>query len=407
VKEKENKILGELYEWVLCAYIVLAPCNNALNHYGIYATVLYMTLAVLGLGVLCKILGQQPPNLMTYCAVVIAAVMAVQLVIQRLERTPIHSQWVYTVLLYCMFMTLPSKVNMKRIYCAFYFAALLGALFSILFGMTGGSVMRTATSVDGSLAVACIVIVLFAQEEFEKTEKYKLLKILAFFACLIIAGFGMSRARIVLILCLLILKVLFSGGSALSSGRVSATVLLSIPFLLVLFFAVIRMETVGSVLQSIEDRFVDGFESAIRDREIEAGWKGFQLSIIRGKGWGELTYRHNFVYRTYFNHCMYVAILARGGLTLGIPLLISFLWLIRDALRTKKLFNIVMLAMFFMLGYGNAGIFNYTICSMFIVLIPSIKQDLEKLAEEKKLQQQQMAEELMCPEQPQNREVSL
>ena len=394
-KEKENRILGEIYEWLLCAYIVLAPINNALNHYGIYATVVLTAMAVFGLCLVCKLVGHHPPNLMDYCALVVAMVLGIQCVIQRFERVSITSQWVYTVLLYTIFLTLPSKMNMKRIYCAVYVASLLGAMFSIVLGIAEGSVTRTATSVDGSLAVIGIVTVLFAQEDFEKTEKYKLLKILAFFACLIVAGFGMSRARIVLILCLLVVKVLFSGGSVLISGRVSATVLLSIPFLIVLFFVIIRLETVGNVLASIENRFVDGFQSLLRDKEISVGWQGFESAWFLGRGWGELGYRYNFTFRTYFNHCMYVAILARGGITLGIPLLISFLWLIRDALRSKNLLVIVMLTMFFLLGYGNAGIFNYTINSMFIVLIPLLKQSLERVEQERLRQQQIMAGELM------------
>ena len=395
MREKENKVLGNLYEWILCAFIIIAPINNALNDLGIYAMTLYVSIAVLISGLACKLIGYHKGNLSQYAAIIIAGALLFEMFWWRMEGKEVQMSLIYILLIYCVFLTLPAEINLKRIYCAFYVSTLVGALFSMYLGITQGGVTRTATSVDGSLAVIGMAIILFAPEDFEVTSKYKLLKIMSFAACLIIAGFGMSRARIVLIALALLVKLLFSGGTVLVSGRVNATVLLSIPFLLVLVLVIIRLYTVGRVVPAVEDRFVDGFESAVRDREIDAGWNGFQSSWLRGRGWGELIYRHNAVYRIYYNHCMYVAILTRGGILLGIPMLISFLWLIYDALRTKNHFVIVTLAMFFLLGYGNAGVFNYTICSMFIPLIPCLKQQIREFNEKKLYQQRQMADDLM------------
>ena len=64
---------------------------------------------------------------------------------------------------------------------------------------------------------------------------------------------------------------------------------------------------------------------------------------------------------------MYVAALARGGLLFGIPFALSLFSILRKTLvRRKNIMLLILTGIFFALGYGNAGIFNYTICSMLV-----------------------------------------
>ena len=58
---------------------------------------------------------------------------------------------------------------------------------------------------------------------------------------------------------------------------------------------------------------------------------------------------------------------------MAITFLISLCSIVKKAVKQKNLFCLIALLIFFALAYGNAGIFNYTICGMFIPLILNLR----------------------------------
>ena len=78
---------------------------------------------------------------------------------------------------------------------------------------------------------------------------------------------------------------------------------------------------------------------------------------------------------------MYVAILARGGLLMASAFVNTFFRLVRDVFHRKNQLCWALLIVFLGLAYGNAGVFNYTINTMFIPLIVNLKQNQNDLTQ--------------------------
>ena len=160
------------------------------------------------------------------------------------------------------------------------------------------------------------------------------------------------------------------------NGVVKAYIFFLIPLAIILIYIVLSLDIVQELLSQLSTRFDDGFESSGRDAENEVALKLFNKSKFFGMGWGDI-YFVNYDRSTvpFHNHSMYLAILARGGLFMAFAFLLSLGSLVIEVIKSKKVFCIVCLSLLLLLGYGNAGIFNYTICSSLILLTVFLRGD--------------------------------
>lgn len=375
LNKESSRIVLLLYEALLCIYIIIAPINNALNDRGIYAMVGYSAMLLLSLGTLCGWLGggfnadKKLGGIFTGAYLIIAFTA-----LGTLTRL-INYRGATQLLMYAQFISLSRRINLKKILVAFYISSIVSAVFSVSLGWVSSSVSRTAAMIDGSVAPTVLAITLFVKENFENGKTYKTLKAAAFCCAVIVAFFGMSRSRILIIGIMLALKFILSMREASSTGRVNQAALIMIPVAIILVVVALSMDVTKQLLDAISDRYESGFEDLVRKMEREAGWKMFKQNWLAGRGWNQLLYKMPIGYRIYNNHNMYVTILARGGIVLGITMFYSFILVIRRALEKKNTLALVLVATFFALGYGNAGVFNYTICSMMIPVAILLDQE--------------------------------
>lgn len=365
-----------LYEALLCVYIVIAPINNALNDQGFRALVGYCAMLLLVVGTPCgwlggafgaeKKLGGLIPGV--YLITVVALLGSLLNLVRYYGLTQL--------LMYTQFISVSRRVNLKKILIAFYWAAVVAAAYSVSLGMAAATVSRTAAAVDGSIAPAVLAIVLFLNEDFEITGYYKTMKYIALACATIVALFGMSRSRLLLLAVMLIIKLVIYVRRIARANRISQTILAMIPFIILAIVIIANMNVTRQLLEAIGKRYEAGFEDTIRRHEREAGWELFRYSWLTGRGWNKLCFWSSLTLRIYHNHNMYITILARGGLVLAIPMFYSFVLMIKRVIEQKDLLAGVLLGLFFALGYGNAGAFNYTICSMMIPM--AILLDKEK-----------------------------
>lgn len=364
-----------IYELLLCLYIIITPIINSIKDYTFagYGAHIWITLLILVFTVL--ILLQPNSKLKNrYNSLLVFIVFAFELLIESGSIVD-----VLPILLYCAFLCIPSGISKKKIYSSVYISAIVGAAFSAFAGYTAAGVERTATLVDGSLAVIAIIVVFWAEEDFDKTVVYSALKILGFTTAIVVAGFGMSRARLSIIAVLAILKLFMSNRKFLSSGRISLEGIFVIIILVAAGIGIANLAVTRELFDAISERFSSGFESVGRDDELREGLRLIRKNPIMGAGWGEIKFKDSLYYNvSYYNHNMYIAILARGGIIAGAAFLASFLSLIKAALRKKQALPIIATATLFVLGYGNAGIFNYTICGMLILIMTGLNNSTKK-----------------------------
>lgn len=382
LSKESAKLLLRVYEALLCIYIVIAPINNALNDRGIYAVVGYASMLVLFVGTPCGLFGNAFGAEKKLGGIFTALYLAVAFAVAGTLLQIIQYHGATQILIFAQFISLSRRVNLKKIFTAFYISAIIAAIFTVTLGWVSSAVSRTAASVDGSIAVATLAITLFAQEDFERTRFYNYSKIAALVSGLVVAFFGMSRSRLLLIGIMALIKLIVFMRSSATSGRISQSTLLLIPIGLVVIVLALRMNVTQQLLREIELRYEQGFEDRIRELEAEAGWALFKKSWMFGRGWRRILYKLPTGYMVYNNHNMYVTILLRGGIVLGATMLYNFICMIKRVIERKNILAFVLLLMFFALGYGNAGAFNYTICSMMIPLAILLDREDKKPAEE-------------------------
>ena len=373
---KKINLSKSLYELVYYLYIIVAPINNLLNDNGANAMVAYLSVLLVLIGCTYELLIEK--RIGGYNSYVVALALGIEVLIQYCLGNPFELNWIAMILVFCMILTIPKAFSLKRIYMAFYISSIVSAVCSISYGMRSGAVERTAIWVDGSLAVIVIAIVLFAKENFEKTRVYNGLKCAALISCFIIAVFGMSRSRLLIIGVLLLIWLLFAGKAMFMTGRPKiAPIFLSILVVFAIVF-VARLDITQNLYDSIVERFDGGLESVGRDNEVAFGIELFKQNWLIGAGWGKISY-HNHNLDVYYNHNMYVAILARGGVFFTATMLCCFGQILRATAKSKNFLCMMLLFIFLLLGYGNAGIFNYTICSLFIPLVLQLKDETIKI----------------------------
>ncbi len=382
LSKESARLLLRVYEALLCIYIIIAPINNALNDQGFYAMVGYSAMLLLAVGTPFGVLGEAFGAKKKLGGIFTALYLLIAFGAAGTLLQLIQYHGATQILMFAQFISLSRRVNLKKIYMAFYISAIFSAMFSVTLGWVSSSVSRTAASVDGSIAVAVLAIALFAKEDFDTGRSYNLMKSAGLLCGLVVAFFGMSRSRLLLIAIMALLKLIVSMRSSVASGRISQSTLLLIPVGLVLLVVALQLDVTQQLLREIELRYESGFEDYTRDMEAEAGWNIFRKNWLFGRGWKQILYKLPIGYMIYNNHNMYVSIFLRGGIVLGATMFYSFACMIKRAFERKNMLAFILLGLFFALGYGNAGAFNYTICSMMIPLAVLLDQEEKTPAEE-------------------------
>ena len=360
----------KIRNFLLYSFIILAPSLNSLQFLTIggvnLTTVILLLLTIIGL---VPIIGEFTKN--RYFASVLSVVFLVELYITSIGGSQLGL--ILSMTLFIEFLVLDDKtVNIQTVNKSYFVSVVIAAFFSITQGFVGGGVKRTATMVDGSIAVITIALILFSPQYTKKEKNDSNVNVVAAVSALIVLLFGMSRSRIILVIGLFIAK-LFWGNNKKSKRNTIA--LFAVVLLAVLF---LFESSLGEMLfRSITGRFESGLESEGRDDEILFGLSLFATNPIWGVGWEELTFI-DYLNETsgYSHHNMYIAVLARGGIVLAIPVLISIILLLKDSIKTFKTnkLPLILMAVFLLLAYGNAGFLNYTICSFFIPIVINLQK---------------------------------
>lgn len=379
-ESRMSKELKRIFEWSVLIFIVLSPSQNSLSKLSIFGySVIVINIALICfLGLLIAFIHLCAKTGKKYFASGIFGVFVVELFFDILKGHKIEIGTILCVLLFVVWFIVDlSYFDLQRIYIAFYISTIVAGIYSIIGGVQGDIISRAATKVDGSIAVICCAIVLFGKHE-NKTATASVLKFLAFISNFIVAGLGMSRARIALIGLLIvgwILKRFWE--SLVVEKKITITSILLGPVLIGVLFIAWSLPSVQTVFEMILLRFEDGFTSVGRNEEIEIGINLFKNNYLIGGGWSDIEYIDYLNYKTsYFGHCMYVAFFARGGILLGVPFVASLLAMVKDGIKYRK--NILLLSLiilFLTLGYGNAGVFNYTISSSLVLVSWHLKTE--------------------------------
>jgi O-antigen ligase len=257
----------------------------------------------------------------------------------------------------------------------------IAASFSVLRGFQGGAITRVGANIDGSIAPIALTIILFCDTQSLKTESggWDALKVVSLLSCAIVLLFGMSRARVIVAGALFVIygiqrftTVMKKNGQLKQNG---VWVLLGVFCVGVLLLISPQFQ---QFISPIVNRFLnEGLESMGREVEMEFAKKLFSQNKLLGAGWGKFTLQDlNGSLVLYSNHSAYMAILARGGILLAIPMFLSYASLLIGAWKIRKASGaaFALMLVFLLLSYGNAGLFNYMICS----LIPLVVLDINK-----------------------------
>lgn len=366
---------------LLCFYIILAPISKCVQiylfGYSIIVSVIVLLFIVCIISrILCNNLAEG-----NFSFILLTAFL-IELVLKSETSQTVEIGLVLSVFLYIGLLSV-RDIPLKRIYISFFIASFLSAIFSFIYGTETGEVTRTAVYVDGSISVITLIIVLFGNFDSDCGIIFDILRATAFFSSLIVLLFGMSRARIAIALILLAIWFIKVCLKDIANGRLDLRKVFFLLAIAILLLILKSQPTFQKLFESISERFDDGFSSLGRTEEIQIGWSIFKDNIVSGMGWGTFRfkdYRGNI--SSYYNHCMYIAVLARGGLLFGIPFGLSLLSILKKTFVHRDNYMLLMLtAVFLALGYGNAGVFNYTICSMLVPISILINKEGEKTNE--------------------------
>jgi len=295
-------------------------------------------------------------------------------------QKPATIGWVLAMFLYVFFLQTDVRINVNNIYSAFLVSAIITGIFSVIWGLSDGTVVRTGAIVDGSIAPIAIVIALFCDSR-TYPKILEILKITAVISSIVVLLFGMSRSRLLIVsICFIIYFITRAIKMITNGGKVSLKNIFLFGFGLIACGIVIISTKGQELISPITDRlFNEGFGSMGRDVEMEFALKMFNKHFLVGGGWGKHILQDlNGSFVAYNNHCAYVAVLARGGLVLGVPVFISYFLLLYKSIKIRRYSPValVLMLVFLLLSYGNAGMFNYTVCSLIPLVVVTIKRGI-------------------------------
>ncbi len=373
-------LLERIYEFLLCCYIVIVPVINSWSElqfwgYAIHITVVVSLLIVRFIMVIPAFSNSKS---LIGVPILIFGVFTAEILLQLVSGEIPESGLLLLMYLFVAFLSTPKSISIKRIYTAYYVSTLVAVVYSFVGGLQQfGGIIRTAALVDSSISVIVLLIAFWGTEPFEKTRMYNLLKYLAIFASFVIVAFGMSRARILIVAIIIVIKAFLTLKNSLYRGQINTSVALIFFVSAIAIFWVLRLNVTKELILEITSRFSNGLKSIGRDEEIELGIQYFLQNPLLGRGWGTIKYRDYLGYITqYYNHCAYVAVFARGGIVMGLSFLLSFASIAKNIIKSSNFFCYIAFAVLLALSYGNAGIFNYTICSMLIPLILNMEYNI-------------------------------
>lgn len=377
---RNNRIIGieKIQEFLLIVYIILSPVYKCLNNISLFGVnpmiiVICILLATYVINI-NNILIDKQKNFFSF---VILFVFCIELLF---AKKPPTIGWVLAMLLYVFFLQTDVRINVNNIYTAFMVSAIIAGIFSVGLVISNGTIVRTAFLVDGSISPIAIVIALFCDSR-SYPKLWELLKIVAVISSIIVLLLGMSRSRLLIVaICFAIYFIIRIYKIITNGGKVSLKNIFLFGFgAIACSFALISTE-VQELVSPITDRlFNEGLGSMGRDVELEFGLEMFSEHYILGGGWGQHILQDlNGSFVAYNNHCAYVAILARGGLLLAVPVFMSYFLLLYKSIKVRRYSSVALMLMliFLLLSYGNAGMFNYTVCSLIPIIVVTIKRGI-------------------------------
>ena len=375
-------VLVAAQEALLACFIVLSPVYKCLD-----ITIAGLSPNTILIGLLIFFYALNTPHIIssgypTFLSFIILGVFCAELVFAAGEN---HIGWVLSVLLYVCFLQTDERVSFNLLYKSFLIATIVAAFFSLLVGFSGGVMTRTATLVDGSIAPIAITVALFGDNRSEKKPSlaFDILKATSVLSSMVVLALGMSRARFLIVGVCFVLYGVTGLFRLLQNGKETAAKSSILLYGIVTALSVLILLITGILQQFFEpiiNRFFnEGLDSMGRDVEKEYGMNMFRAHSFFGGGWDVFTLQDldgSFV--SYNNHNAYIAILSRGGLLMAVPTFLSYVLLFVRALRIRQTSNMawVLMFVFLALSYGNAGLFNYTICSMIPLVVLDIKRGL-------------------------------
>lgn len=383
----QNKYLKKVYVFLCYLFIIITPSYKCFEfEIGGSNIVVFVSILVILFGFVLLLLKRHHRG--NYFSTVIFVIIVIEMICQIFRNENIETGLVICLLLYILFLNIEeSYFSLSTIYICFYISTIIAAMYSVILGLQGSAINRVATSIDGSIAVICISITLFGKCNSENKVVNKVLRVVSFFAALAVAGFGMSRSRILMIGLIIILWLAQRFIEVLKlKEKIRFFDVLSGPILIIAIIFVYKLPIVQEIANLSLLRFEDGFISFGRDEEIMLGLSLVKMYPIIGVGWGTISFVDYLNYTTeYFNHCMYVAIIARGGIFAGVAFLCSFVGLLKDTFKFRgNSILVIVVIEFFMLGYGNSGFFNYTICSFMILIKYHLSAEKKQIKNNKK-----------------------
>ena len=351
-----NSFLKIVQHFLIYAFIVLAPINKAIEYFvPLPVSLLLVVTMMLFLVSFLEIITSNETQLNPY-KLLIVFVFGFELIVSFFSGTGLSFGLIIFVLLFLLFFNYKGNGSLfkKRVYLCFYLSSIFSSIFSLYFGFIQQEIVRTATIVDGGIAVSTICVAFYLDDENNNT-----FKLIGSICCLITLLLGMSRARIIIVLSLIVFRLFLHGKTfAFTKKRVQFFLLF---FLISIVTIVLFRDRVFSVANVALERFQYGLSSEGRAFEIRIGLEYFKNKPFEGAGWGEIQYVDYQDYLSnYDNHNMFVAILARGGLLFAIPVFLTFAISIIQCFKNKAFLALMPLILILVLGYGNGGFFNYT-----------------------------------------------
>ena len=377
---RNNRIVGieKIQEFLLIVYIILSPIYKCLTNISLFGVnpiivVIFLLLATYIININNILIDKQEK----FLSFIILFIFCMELIF---AQKPATIGWVLAMFLYVFFLQTDVRINVNNIYSAFLVSAIITGIFSVIWGLSDGTVVRTGAIVDGSIAPIAIVIALFCDSR-TYPKILEILKITAVISSIVVLLFGMSRSRLLIVsICFIIYFITRAIKMITNGGKVSLKNIFLFGFGLIACGIVIISTKGQELISPITDRlFNEGFGSMGRDVEMEFALKMFNKHFLVGGGWGKHILQDlNGSFVAYNNHCAYVAVLARGGLVLGVPVFISYFLLLYKSIKIRRYSPValVLMLVFLLLSYGNAGMFNYTVCSLIPLVVVTIKRGI-------------------------------
>ena len=367
-----------MQEFVLVAFIILSPIYKCLEKITI-AGYNIITI-VIGAILFCYLLNFVPfvkSGQVRFYSLTILFVFLIELLFFSSKN---DIGWILSVFLYVCFLQTDKLISANKLYKAFLISSILAAFFSLSMGFVDGKITRVATFVDGSIAPIAIVVILFWDTDFiySKRRNYGMLKVFSMISSIIVIALGMSRARFLIVL---VIFIIFGISRPINKKiKKSRKIVLYLIAALIFMTILLSSSVVYKLFEPVIERFFnEGLDSMGRDVEIKFGLKLFKNNLLYGGGWGKYTFEDlNGSIVQYDNHSAYIAVLARGGLLMALPTFLSYYSLLKKSLHIRKFCRMawVLMLVFLLLSYGNAGMFNYTICSLIPLVVLNIKKEL-------------------------------